>query len=246
MSRQQLDAPAGTTLTAERPPPDLRRTWRVLLAVTAPLGAAAIAVSRVVTPYATTDDTASAVDAIAAHPTATQTNLWLGAVAMLFLLPGVVAVAFVTRRRTPRLTTWAVGISWLAFTAGIASPTTDSLLLAAVEEGVDPGSAVRIVEAMAAQPAAGALLGLFVVGHIVGTVLLGLALLRARVVPRWVAIGLMVSQPVHLVSFMTGLAALDLVAGWGLTTVGFAGASVALLRMRDDDFELPPMGVRAA
>jgi hypothetical protein len=99
---------------------------------------------------------------------------------------------------------------------------------------------------MAAQPTASTLLGLFVIGHIVGTVLLGLALLRSRAVPAWVAVALVVSQPVHLVSFVTGLAWLDLVAGWGFTAVGFAGAGGALLRMRDDDFDLPPTGSPAA
>jgi hypothetical protein len=59
-------------------------------------------------------------------------------------------------------------------------------------------------------------------------------------VPAWLALGLAVSQPIHLVAVMTGNRPLDLV-GWGLTAVGFGAASWVLLRMRNDDFDLRPV-----
>jgi hypothetical protein len=31
--------------------------------------------------------------------------------------------------------------------------------------------------------------------------------------------------------------------GWGLTAMGFLAASLALMRMRDDEFDLPPLRV---
>jgi hypothetical protein len=79
-----------------------------------------------------------------------------------------------------------------------------------------------------------------VAGHLLGTVLLGVALWRSRVAPAWLAIGLAVSQPIHLTSVMTGIRWIDLI-GWGLTGVGFSWAAWRLLRMRDAEFDLPPV-----
>ncbi|MGY3200289.1 hypothetical protein [Streptomyces sp. TE5632] len=58
-------------------------------------------------------------------------------------------------------------------------------------------------------------------------------------VPLWLALGLTVSQPVHLASVLSGVRELDLV-GWGLTAVGFATGRM-LLRMQNDGFDLPPL-----
>ena len=56
---------AETTPRAE--PRDLRRFWRVLLAVVAPIGAAAIAIGRFLTPHYTADDNATILDKVAAN-----------------------------------------------------------------------------------------------------------------------------------------------------------------------------------
>jgi hypothetical protein len=60
-------------------------------------------------------------------------------------------------------------------------------------------------------------------------VLLGVACLRARLMPTVVAVALIISQPLHLVSVITAQPVLDLVA-WGLTAVGMAFLAVRLLR----------------
>jgi hypothetical protein len=72
-------------------------------------------------------------------------------------------------------------------------------------------------------------------------VLLGIALAKSGVVARWVGAALAVSQPIHLVSaIILPSKLLDVTLGWGLTAVGFALVSVAVLRMSDDGFDLPP------
>jgi hypothetical protein len=86
----------------------------------------------------------------------------------------------------------------------------------------------------------GAMIGIFVLGNLLGTIQIGLALWRARVVPTVVAIGLAVSQPIHLASVLPDNRPLDLV-GWGLTAVGFAAAGWVLLRTLNDEFDLPPL-----
>lgn len=78
------------------------------------------------------------------------------------------------------------------------------------------------------------------IGHLLGTGLLGPALWRARMAPVWLAVGLTVALPIYLASVLSGVHKLDRV-GWGLTTVAFAAAGRLLLRMPDDEFDLPPL-----
>lgn len=228
---------AETTPRAE--PRDLRHFWRFLLAFVAPVGAAAIATGRFLMPYYTADDNATILDKVAAHLGTVNALLWLYVIGVLLLLPGVFAVVVVTRRSVPVLTAWAAILSILAYTAALASPNTDLLAYVAGNEGVDRAASLALMDGITSHPATGVLAGFFVIGHIVGTVLLGLALLRSRMAPSWMAYGLMVSQPLHLTAVLLSNRYVDLV-GWGLTAVGFLGASLALLRMRDDEFDLPP------
>jgi hypothetical protein len=85
---------------------------------------------------------------------------------------------------------------------------------------------------------------LFVFGHLIGTTILGVALWRSHAVPSWAALLLAVSQPIHLASVLLDNRPLDLV-GWGGTALGFAVAGWALLRMNNDDFDLPPQPSQA-
>jgi hypothetical protein len=88
-------------------------------------------------------------------------------------------------------------------------------------------------------PAGLAPLTIFVVGHIVGTVLLGFALWRSGSV-HWIWAVLMgISQPLHLLAAMTGNHPLDLL-GWGLTALVMGVAAVRVLRTDDDDWDVPP------
>ncbi|MEV4459593.1 hypothetical protein [Microbispora sp. NPDC049633] len=78
---------------------------------------------------------------------------------------------------------------------------------------------------------------LFILGIVVGLLLLGLALWRSGAAPAWAGILLAAGGFTH--PFMPGHVA----SGVGLlvTAMGFAGVSVALLRMRNDEFDLPPV-----
>jgi hypothetical protein len=79
----------------------------------------------------------------------------------------------------------------------------------------------------------------FVLGHVIGTILLGAAMWRSRVVARWAAVAVMVSQPVHIVAaVIIPNHTLDMF-GWGLQAAGFAAAGWAILKLRNDDWDLP-------
>jgi hypothetical protein len=118
------------------------------------------------------------------------------------------------------------------WSAALVMPDTDGLARALVDTGTDRAVAVRLFDAVAAMehPAVGVAVLLFVLGHIVGTVLLGLALRRSRAVPAWAGIVLAVSQPLHFVAFVV-LANVPLdAAAYAMTAVGFGAAGLALAR----------------
>jgi hypothetical protein len=148
----------------------------------------------------------------------------------------VLFVARVAFREAPRLTSAAVllmvpgylSLGWLA--------ASDATVLFAVRHGLSLADAAATYDSL--HPAVLAAEAVFVVGHVLGTVLLGCALLRSSSVPRWAAVAVLVSQPLHFVAaVIVSSHELDL-AAWGLNAVGFVAVSVAILRMRDEDWGL--------
>jgi hypothetical protein len=236
-----FDLPPGD---AVEPNPNTgpRTAWRTLLAVAAvPLGFY-VAVFRFLLPYSESDTPRAIFDKLVAAPTFVSWSLWVGSIVALTGFAGILAVAWHTRRRTPALTTVAMFLAvpgYIALFAGGAYGEVLPYVTASVP-GIDRETAFQLGSGMESSAQAAVLGWIFVAGHLLGTVLLGIALWRSRVAPAWLAIGLAVSQPIHLTSVMTGIRWIDLI-GWGLTGVGFSWAAWRLLRMRDAEFDLPPV-----
>ncbi|CAO5158796.1 membrane hypothetical protein [Frankia sp. AiPs1] len=75
----------------------------------------------------------------------------------------------------------------------------DFTALAGATSGADPASTAKTIEELTSSPTAIVGTAGFVVGHVVGLILIGVALLRARVIPvpaTWI---LIISAPLHLV-----------------------------------------------
>jgi hypothetical protein len=222
---------------AAEPRRDLRTGGRLLAAVLLPVGPVAVAVLRFILPYTTADSSADAVRLVAAHQTAQSAVVWLGFLACLTLVPGVIYAGRIVARDAPGLAAVAtvllvagylslawlvVGDAYLLF--GVRHHLSTPLLIG-MYDGVHPAAAVAAV--------------LFVLGHVLGTILLGIGMLRGRVVPSWAAAATIVAQPVHFVAaVVVGSHGLDLV-GWGLNAVGFAALSVAVLRLPNDEWSPP-------
>ena len=217
MTTSEFTSPAVAAEASTTKPGGLR----LLTAVLMPIGPAAVAVIRLIYP----PDAATAI----AHPATMEAVLWLGFVATFTLVPGAYAALGLLHRPTPRLYVWTgafllpgyLAMMTLGFfetlwaaapAAGLTQAQVEALGVAA--EGVGPGMITLLV---------------FVVGHIVGTVLLGAASLRGRLMPPVVALALIISQPLHLVAVMSAQPVLDLVA-WGLTAVGMAFLAVRCVR----------------
>jgi hypothetical protein len=205
-------------------------TWG--LAALLALGPTAIAVLRFVLPYETPDDADAIVAEVAADPTAQRLALWAGLVACLTLVPGALVVLAAARFRTPVLTTITAVLLVPGYLAlGFGPAAVDLVVLAGVESGVDRSALVDLVAAVLADPAASVATAVFVVGHVAGTILLGLTLWRAQLLGRtWVFL-LTGSQPLHLVAALTGNHPLDLLA-WSMTAAAMAAAAPALCGAR--------------
>ena len=218
-----------------------RTAWRWLLALAAVPVAVFVAVFRYLIPYDDTDAPRVIFDKLVAATAYQSAGLWVGSIVVLTGFAGILAVAWLTRRRTPVLTTVAMFLAVPGYIALFAGGSYGDVLayVIATVPGLDRETAFQLGYGMESSTQSGALIGIFVAGHLFGTILLGVALWRARIAPTWLAIGFTVSQPIHLASVMTGIRPIDLV-GWGLTAVGFGWAAWRLLRMRDAEFDLPP------
>lgn len=224
-----------TLLQQNAPATDLRHATRVFAALVVPIGAACVAVLRYVLPYTTSDDSADAVSAIAAAPGRQSLVVWLGFIAVLTLVPGVLFVGRVTRSRAPRLTAAALLLLVPGYLAIGFLVAGDAATWYAVTHDFPEEATVGLFEG--GHPALLASAGVFVLGHVLGTVLLGIALLKSRSVAPVAAWLVIVSQPAHFVAaVIVGSHVLDL-AAWGANAVGFAAVSLAILRMSDQEWD---------
>ena len=201
-------------------------TWGVALLL--PVGPAAIAVLRLILPYYTESGSAGAVAAVAAHPGRQSAVLWLSYVGILTLVPGLIAAARICRAAAPRLTTWALGLAVPGYLSLGMFVGADHLLWSATDAGLSGADAAAVVDA--GHPSIDVAIGVFVLGHVIGTVLLGLALLRSGRIPVWAGWAITVSQPLHFVAtVILGSPQVDLVA-WSMTAVGMAFVAREVLK----------------
>jgi len=229
-----------TTTTAPkavRPARDVRGFWRVLLAVVAPVPMLCMGLYYLFSPVDGGASFETTLAAVTAHQDRYQWLPWLQ-VPFFLLIPAMFATAWVTRRATPRLATagglLAVGGVCVGF---YLLPGVESLQYLTVQNDLDVSTVSKLYGLLENAPTSqiGGLL--FIVAITFGLLLLGIALWRSRVAPAWMGIALALGGFTH--PFMPG----HLAAGIGLivASVGFAGASVALLRSTNADFDLPPI-----
>lgn len=208
--------------------PATRRAIPLSVALLMPVGPAAIAVLRYLLPYYTADNNAAMASSVAHAPGRQSAVLWLGYIGVLTLVPGVIALAHLIRDTSPRLTAWGVGLAVPAYLSLGALLASDQLLWSGQAAGASTATTARLLDH--AHPTIPIGLGVFVAGHVIGTVLLGIALYRSGRVPTWAGIALAVSQPLHFVAaVILGSNVVDLVA-WSLTAIAMGVAARALVR----------------
>jgi hypothetical protein len=217
---------------------DVRRASRLLAALVLPLGPLAVAILRFELPYFSAQTPTEVAAAVLDDEGGQSLVLWLGLIATFTLLPGVLAVGRLARRGAPKLTAAAMLLvvpGYLALTYMIG---TDLVLWTGARAGLDAPTLAELAGTV--HPASNVAVAVFVLGHVIGTVLLGLALLRSRTVPAWAAIVTAAAQPAHFVAFVIlGSPTLD-AAAWTANAVAFAMVGMAIVRTPDDAWDLPP------
>jgi hypothetical protein len=183
-----------------------------------PVGPLSVAALRFLVPYHSTDGSLATARAVLAHPDRERAVVWLGLIALVTLVPGVLTVAGALH--PSRLKSWAVGLSIPGYLCLGVLFAEDNLLSAGAGAHLDQRELAAHLDGLGPSHTIG--LAIFVIGHVVGTVLLGLALLRSRRVPAWAAWSVTVSQPLHFIAaVILGNPPLDLIA-WMMTALGMA------------------------
>ena len=221
-----------------RPAHDVRHFWRVLLAVVAPLPMLFMGVKYVLSPDDGGEPFERTLALFRANPGRLDLLEWLQVPFFALLVPATFAVVLVSRRGAPRLTTAGALVAVGGLCAGFGIlPGVPQLAHVTITQGLDPVAMGRLQAALENDPLV--LVGglLFILGVTVGLLLLGIALWRSGAAPAWAGAALALGGFTH--PLMPGHVA----AGIGLivAAVGFAGASAALLRLSDDQFDLPPV-----
>ena len=171
---------------------------------------------------------------IAASPSMWQAAMILNMLGVILSVPAVLGLLHLLHDRGA---VWGHvgGGLYLVGVLGLAAHNAGyyGTLAAASAPGVDQDQAVRFVQAGETIPGNAVWLLMFLAGLLLGTILLGVGLLRARVVPRWTAVLMLLSV---VVSFFAGDGLLIPLVSSTLGFVGLGAIGVMLLRQSDADW----------
>ena len=232
----QTEAASPASPERAKPVRDRRGFWRILLAIIVPMPMLAKGVFYLLTPVAGDVTFKESVASFEANRDILEALKWIDAVFVVTLIPATIAVAWVARRGAPRLTTAGAVIALTGFFFGISllgGVMTPALLT--VQHDLDVTSMAALDDAVHSEPLLGIASLLFIVGIVFGLGLLGGALKRSKAVPAWVGLAVMIGGATHpFIPHHIGQG-----IGLFVAAAGFVGVSVALLRMTNDEFDLP-------
>ena len=231
-------------VTATRRPPrpgtDLRRFDRIFAAILMPMGPAAAAVIRYVIPPEPIGAS------VTADPGSQRLVLAMGIVITFTMVPGALAALRLLRRRAPRLTLWTGAFLVPGYLAMVAGSGMDLATMGAFDAGFSPEEMDRLNAAVWALPAIVLLGGVFVIGHIVGTILLGVTMIATRITWVGVGIALAISQPLHFVALVVLQSRVLDLAAWGTTAICMGALAWSVVRTPDDEWDLAPLPAAAS
>jgi hypothetical protein len=226
-----------------RPVRDVRSFQRYAAAVIMLVPATCVAVGRL---FQTDDsDTRRSLDMIASNPDRQFTFALLGFIGLLCVVPAFLAAATLSRRRRPVLTTVALAVNLIAYLGAFGMAAIDNLLL--IGASLPPEQrdvAAIVIDKMWSSGIPGVSTSLFVLGHILGAIMMGLALRGSIATVGWVA--MLLTTPVHVLAFVVlQMPALDM-AAWLLMTLAFVCCAVKIVKLPNDEWDLPPVGLSRA
>ena len=182
------------------------------------------------------------MDLIAANPDRQFNFALFGYIGLLTVVPAFLAAARLSRRRRPVLTTVALAVNLAAYLGAFAMGAIDNLyLLGGLLPADQRDVAAIIIDQMWSTGVAGFSTNLFVLGHIIGAILMGLALRGSIPTLGWLA--MLLTTPAHVVAFVVLQMPVVDMAAWLLMTISFAYCAVRSSRHPNDEWDLPPLGL---
>ena len=219
---------------------DVRSFQRYAAAIILPIPPTCVAIGRL---FQTDDsDTRRTLDLIAANPDRQFTFALLGFIGLLTVVPAFLAAAGLSRRRRPVLTTIALSVNLAGYLGAFAMAAIDNLyLIGALLPADQRDVAAIVIDKMWSSGIPGVSTNLFVLGHILGAILMGLALRGSIATIGWLA--MLLTTPMHVVAFVVlQMPALDM-AAWLLMTLAFVCCAVKIIKTPNDEWDLPPIGL---
>jgi hypothetical protein len=236
--------PAGAKASGRRIR-DVRGVERVAAAVVLVVCGTSLTASRFLTPDGT--ETPQVLAAVATSPGRQFGYALLTYIAGATMVPAFLAAARLARADRPLLAMIAAGVNLVAYVAGGSLAIVEVLYLAAAQLlEQQQGGAAALIDQFWSTWLVSASSWLFTFGTLAGGVLMGLAL-RGRIpLLGWLAIA--ASQPLLFVQWAVVPAngsgvGLD-AAARGLLALGFVICAVTVLRIPNDDWDLPPRQAR--
>lgn len=236
---------AGGQSLDERRPRDLRTLRRRAFAISIVLGPLAVGIVRATVPSVNPHNGQVAIAAVVANPDMARISLVAGVVASLFLPFAVVGLTRLVMRRAPVLALLGGALALVGWAMVPALVMRDAMTYAMAYSGANPVQLSALWDQVNGNTAVSLLSIAFIVGHELGTLLLGIGLARARVVPLWTAAAVVIGMLLHPVAFVLGNRFLDILA-FALLVVGCIAAARAVLITPNDAWDLPPLSVRGA
>lgn len=222
---------------------DWRSVGRLFCGACLIAGPALFFLGILVRPAGSDDTGAELLAYVRGDGTAVQVSDLMLIAAVLLLVPAFVGAMHVLRNRAPLLGYLGGGLAAVGFVCLFGMITLDGVALAMAGSGTAAaGTGAVLDQAPNHDLLLWILTMVFVVGHIVGTTLLGIGLVRVRFVPVWAAIAVTVSQPLHFIAHGIESKPLDLVA-FSLFAAGLATLGVRVLRMHDAEWETQPADI---
>jgi hypothetical protein len=231
---------AGARVATVRDVRSVRRFATAACMVIAPL---AFAVIRGLIPYFnSTNGGAGQVAGYAAHPTVYPVIAVAAIVAVVTMWAAMQGVGRLIQGRTPRLALVAVPLATAGWIMVAVLASGDALAYELTGSGVATAAAGPLADRVSNDLFTQLGFSIFINGHLIGTLLLGIGLLLSKRVPAWAGIAVIGGDVLHPVAFLVlHIQPLDALA-YVLIAAGMAAAAWAVLATPNDNWDLRPGG----
>ena len=173
----------------------------------------------------------------AASPLQVQLFLYFNAVTVYFFPLSFIGLGLLAMRRSPWLATIGM-ICGLAGSLPFAVFVGPEAIAASLGQLGASASNAAVVHYVSSQGAIFLLQASWVIGHLLGYVIMGIALARSRAIPLWAACLFIVGIPFQMAGYGTRLGILQLIC-FALIFIGSVPAALAMLRRSGEEAPLP-------